>query len=250
MKHLPLAILCATAPLAFSQAEKPKLPATPETAETVQVPEGAIAHVLGKPVQAEDREDLTGVIFGQLLEAYAKEKKIEATEEEINAFIAKTVEMEKEDREKFEQDRKRLTEELKSGKLTADQRKEKEDELAMKEEFLKATNLSPEDAKQVEKETREMARQYIRSWKINRELFRQYGGRAIFQQAGPEPLDAYRDFLREQEKKGAFLIKDEEAKKEFWKYFTDESMHTFYNAADSKKAIETPWWLMDKPLGE
>jgi len=249
MKLLPLALLCAAVPILHAQDEKPKLPSTPEVAETVPA-EGAIATVFGKPVQAEEEEELTGIIFGQLLEAYAKEKKIEASEEEIKAFIAKTEEMEKEDRDKFEKDRKRLVEELKSDKLAADKRKEKEEELAMKEEFLKGTNLSPEDAKQVAKETREMASEYVRSWKINRELFKQYGGRAIFQQAGPEPLDAYRDFLREQEKKGAFFIKDEDAKKEFWKYFTDESIHTFYNAADSKKAIETPWWLMDKPLGE
>ena len=201
-------------------------------------------------MQAEEKEELTGIIFGQLLDAYAKEKKIEPTEEEIRAFIAKTGEMEKQDRVRFEKERKELEEELKSDKLTADQRKEKEGDLAMREEFLRETNLSPEDTKRVEEELRGMAREYVRAWKVNRELFRQYGGRAIFQQAGPEPLDAYRDFLREQEKKGAFRIMDEAAKAEFWKYFTDEKMHTFYNAAESKKAIETPWWLMDKPLGE
>ena len=35
-----------------------------------------------------------------------------------------------------------------------------------------------------------MARQFIVPWKIERELHRTYGGRVIFQQAGPEALDA------------------------------------------------------------
>jgi hypothetical protein len=50
---------------------------------------------------------------------------------------------------------------------------------------------------------RQIAQQFVKSWKINKALYAQYGGRVIFQQAGVEPLDAYRDFLKEQEKKGA-----------------------------------------------
>ena len=93
---------------------------------------------------------------------------------------------------------------------------------------------------------RQMARQFVRSWKINKALFAKYGGRVIFQQAGPEPLDAYRDFLREQEKKGAFRILDEKYKAPFWRYFTHDAMHTFYSKGDGARFINTPWWMLEQ----
>ena len=97
---------------------------------------------------------------------------------------------------------------------------------------------------------RQMARSFVKSWKINKALYEKYGGRVIFQQAGPEPLDAYRDFLKEQEKKGAFQIRDKQYEPEFWRYFTNDAMHTFYDKDDGTKFINTPWWLMDESLEE
>ena len=52
----------------------------------------------------------------------------------------------------------------------------------------------------------EMTPSMIRQWKSNRQLYREYGGRVIFQQFGPEPLDAYRRFLEEQQNAGAFEV--------------------------------------------
>ena len=40
-----------------------------------------------------------------------------------------------------------------------------------------------------------MAQWMVGPWKFNRELYRQYGGMVIWQQAGIEPLDAYKQFL-------------------------------------------------------
>ena len=69
----------------------------------------------------------------------------------------------------------------------------------------------------------------------------------IFQQAGPEPVDAYRDFLREQEKNGSFQILDKQYRAPFWQYFTNDAMHTFYSKSDGAKFINSPWWLMEQP---
>ena len=69
----------------------------------------------------------------------------------------------------------------------------------------------------------------------------------IFQQAGAEPLDAYRDFLKEQEKNGAFKIMDKTDESEFWKYFTNDAMHKFYSKDEGAKFINTPWWMMKNP---
>jgi hypothetical protein len=72
----------------------------------------------------------------------------------------------------------------------------------------------------------------------------------IFQQAGVEPLDAYRDFLREQEKIGAFRILDRRYEASFWRYFTNDDMHTFYAKDEGAKFINTPWWMMEQPPQE
>ena len=69
----------------------------------------------------------------------------------------------------------------------------------------------------------------------------------IFQQAGVERLDAYRDFLEEQERQGAFQILDKRYASGFWRYFTNDAMHTFYSKADGEKFINTPWWMMEEP---
>ena len=101
-----------------------------------------------------------------------------------------------------------------------------------------------------EREAREqIASAFIRQWKINRALYRQYGGRIIFQQGGPEPLDAYRAFLEEQQEKGAFRIADKALEAEFWKYYRTDSLHSFYPAGSRQEAqaFETPWWLTESP---
>ena len=89
-----------------------------------------------------------------------------------------------------------------------------------------------------------MAAAFIRQWKINRALYQQYGGRIIFQQGGPEPLDAYRKFLEEQRAHGDFVIVNKELERAFWRYYLNDAMHTFYPAGskDEAQAFETPPW--------
>ena len=87
------------------------------------------------------------------------------------------------------------------------------------------------------------AQSLVQEWKLNKALYKKYGGRVIFQQAGPEPIDAYRDFLKEQEKKGTFKILIKKYELGFWNYFTNDSIHSFIS--DGEQAINTPWWLME-----
>jgi len=243
MKTLPLILLCATAPILHAQ------PAKPEAAEVAKDQKGPIAEIHGSPILEADREQLTALIFTPLLGQYALEKKIILPASEMISFLTKSDEMAKANRERFAKDKQRLEEELKSTKLSEDERTRKEQELAMTEDLLKSTE---EDGgkKQRDPEEIRMAREVVRAWRINHALYKQYGGRVIFQQAGPEPIDAYRDFLRAQEAKGAFRITDEKAKEAFWKYFTDDKMHTFLDQAEGARMMESPWWLQQKPAGE
>jgi len=207
-----------------------------------------IATVLGKKITAQDKRKLNGLIFGTLLEQFAKDNKIGPTDDEIDTFILKTEEKGRQNLIKFESDKKKLMTELKTATLSARQRKDKESRLQQIEKILKMTREMEERTKGMEEQLRPLkrrnARQFVRSWKINKVLFAKYGGRVIFQQAGPEPLDAYRDFLREQEKKGAFQFLDKQYRASFWRYFTNDAMHTFYDKDDGAKFINTPWWMM------
>jgi hypothetical protein len=65
-----------------------------------------------------------------------------------------------------------------------------------------------------------------------------------------EPLDAYRDFLEEQEKKGRFQILDKNDEDGFWQYFTNDATHRFYNDEEGAKFMNTPWWMSDQPQQE
>jgi hypothetical protein len=226
----------------------------PTLAQTNAVDKDTIAVVLGKPIAVKDKDKLNGLIFGTLLEQYAKENKIEPTEAELDVFVQKTEEINKKQHAKFEKDRKKLTQELKSDTLTERERKEKTTYLQNLENILKTTKEADEMAKGMKEQMkvmrRNMARHFVKTWKINKSLYEKYGGRIIFQQAGVEPLDAYRKFLKEQEKKGNFKILNKEYEPSFWKYFTDDTMHTFYSKNDGANLMQTPWWLMDKSIDE
>jgi hypothetical protein len=214
----------------------------------------AVAVVLGKEIKNEEKERLSGLIFGALLDQYAKENKIEPTEDEIKVFLDKQEETSMNSLLESERETTRLVKELKSHSLTVEQRKEKQSQLEMAEETLMTQRETREGAKRMEKQLRPMLRnmaiQQVRRWKINQALFKQYGGRVIFQQAGAEPLDAYRGFLTDQQKKGAFRIMDKAAEASFWKYFTNDAMHTFLGKDEGAKVMEKPFWLMEKPITE
>ncbi len=226
-------------------------------AEPVKV-EGAdtnvIAVVLGKKITAKEKDQLNGIIFGTLLQQYAKKHRIEPTDEELDAFVRRTEAMDKRRHAKLERDRERLKKELKSASLSDRDREGKQSELATIESILKSTRELKEQTKGADvmarSANRRIAHQFVMSWKINKALYAEYGGRIIFQQAGVEPLDAYRNFLKDQEKKGAFRIMDKQYEPGFWRYFTNDAMHTFYEKGDGATFINTPWWMMDEPPEE
>jgi hypothetical protein len=89
-----------------------------------------------------------------------------------------------------------------------------------------------------------MGRAMIRQWKLNRALYQQYGGRIIYQQLGPEPLDAYRRYLEERQAAGDFEIHDKSFEAQFWRYFTNDAMHDFYppGSEEAARAFTTPPW--------
>lgn len=77
------------------------------------------------------------------------------------------------------------------------------------------------------------------NWKVNRLLYKQYGGRIIFQQFNPtEAIDAECQYLREQETNKSFTIFDPTFRQGFWNYCTNTS-----GIDISKRTnMDIPWW--------
>jgi len=150
----------------------------------------------------------------------------------------------------MEQAREMLRKKLESTVLNEQERKQLETCLQSTGDALKSFWEIQERNKEMKEHLRPMLRRiaepFVSRWKINQALYRKYGGRVIFQQAGMEPLDAYRDLLKEQEKAGAFQILDKQYEVPFWRNFTTDSMHSFLSSEEGAKAMTTPWWLMEK----
>lgn len=166
------------------------------------------AIVLGEEIRTSDARQMQARILTRLLDRYAAENGINAEAEEIDTFI----------------------ERMRRG---------------MAEEGLTAEDdLSTEEKEQAAAMRAQMARSMILQWKVNRALFERYGGRIIYQQLGPEPLDAYRQYLEERQGAGDFSILNKSLEAAFWRYFTEETIHDFMEPSgkDQKDAFAIPPW--------
>jgi len=63
------------------------------------------------------------------------------------------------------------------------------------------------------------------------------------------PLVAYRAFLEEQQRQSAFRILDKSLETEFWKYYANDSIHSFYptGSKEASQSFTTLWWLLETP---
>ena len=165
--------------------------------------------VLGTVIHTQDADELQYIVLQKLTDRYAVEKGIDVTDAEKAAYIAHM--------------RAALS---KDPNFTG---------------LLPGSEESAEDKAARE----EISASFIRQWKINRALYQQYGGRFVFQQGGPEPLDAYRKFLDESAARGDFRITNPDLDAGFWRYYRDESIHEFFKpgSVEEAKAFTDPPWL-------
>jgi hypothetical protein len=167
--------------------------------------------VLGTAIHTQDSEELRDVVLQKLTDRYATDKGIEVTDAEKAAYIEH-----------------------------------------MRAALSKDPNFSgplpgSEESAEDKAARAEIAAAFVRQWKINGALYKQYGGRIIFQQGGPEPLDAYRKFLEESAARGDFRIANPDLEAAFWRYYRDDSIHDFFKpgSAEEAKAFADPPWLAD-----
>ncbi len=85
----------------------------------------------------------------------------------------------------------------------------------------------------------------IRRWKVNKALYVKYGGRVIFQQAGFEPVDAYRTFAAELEESNAVEILDPSFPAPFSRLREYLDMpHQYMPKEEADRYFERPWWMV------
>ncbi|MEA3277484.1 MAG: hypothetical protein U9Q81_19810 [Pseudomonadota bacterium] len=210
-----------------------------------------VAEVLGTKIHTSDLDEMQYVILSKLTDRYATERGIQVKREEIDAYIETIRRFMEKDRKQSEARREQIARKLDAKDLPAEERKRLSAErdrlnelLAAQEEAAGGAAENPEEDKTARDR---IASSFIRQFKINRALYEQYGGRIAFQQGGPEPLDAYRKFLKEQEKQGAFKILKKEFEPKFWRYYVTDSIHSFYppGSKEEAQAFQTPQWLSD-----
>lgn len=161
--------------------------------------------VLGTEIRTQDAEELRYYVLRSLTDRYAASKGIEVTQADVDAYLQHMREAMKDD-----------------------------------PNLRSAGEESAEDraARQ------EIAGAFIRQWKLNKALYEQYGGRIVFQQGGPEPLDAYRKFLEESQSRGDFAIASGPLEAAFWRYYRDDSIHSFFTpgSPEEKQVFAAPPW--------
>jgi len=198
---------------------------------------------------------LTGAVFGQLLKDYTAKNKIEVTKGEIEKYSQHTKEFEQNEVKKWQKEIKDLKKKLKAKGLSKARSDEIKSKIKMLEEFIEMFEgdekiLAEGEKKEYVKADLDITKMFITRWKVNKSLYEKYGGRVIFQQAGVEPLDAYRKFLEEAQKNKRFEIYNIKLERLFWDYFTNEKLHFFYTKKDGEKFIKTPPWELEAEIFE
>jgi hypothetical protein len=194
--------------------------------------------IYGKDIKGSPKAKLFLLIWKPLKEKFVKDQDISVTEEELEQFANAMSENQK---IMTEQDEKRVAElkrQLENQSLSEEERKKTEGRIKSLSKALEFyAGQSEEDQKAG---YRRLGRSEVERWKINKALYEQYGGKVIWQQAGIEPVERYRLFLEEHQKKGDFEIFDKQLNAEFWEYFTRK-----HPAEVSKNKIDfsKPWWM-------
>ena len=204
-----------------------------------------VAEALGVQIRTGNPGEMAYVLKQVLTVNYAKEHDLKATSAEVEHFIEGKQEADMRVRNELEARSGEVQKALQQDGLPDEERKQFEGEL----QFLQQMQQTARDADKQNGDSgrsaaeTQMARAIIGLWKVNKALYKQYGGRVIYQQGGAEPLDAYYKFLKLAREKGEFKILNKDFESVLWNYYSSDSKHKFYPENERDQAINTPWWL-------
>lgn len=190
-------------------------------------------------------ETLRNLVWSAVFADYAGKRKIEPTQAEIDSQIRSMDKFRREDTVRREKEREALIAELRSPNLSAKRRKQAQEHLDTLNSLREHNTSREQDLKESGRQKQKKAEQgvakvWVQQWKLNQALYREFGGRIIFQQAGWEPIDSYRALLDRYRKEKRFVVYDAKFQEAVYRYFK----HNFVYA-DEKKArfyFEKPYW--------
>jgi hypothetical protein len=192
------------------------------------------------------RERFRGLAWEALFDEFARSRKIAVTAAEIdshNKTMHRMQEAEKNDRVAQQ---KTIEAELRGVILSDASRKQLDDQLATLQQLAEFERQEAvRDADPVQRKIRgatekRVGERWVRLWKINQALFREFGGRIVLQEGGYEPFDAYRRLLDAQEKKGAIKVDDPALRSVLKTYF--DLNFAYANEEIAKVYFVKPWW--------
>lgn len=215
----------------------------------------AIANIFGQNVYAKDliapggatqAEMLRHRVWKAVFEDYARRRAIAATDAEIRSHTESHRRMKR--RLDAERTRRRaaLIAEIESPNTNETRRRAAQQELntlGQIAEFDAAREREAQDPAQREIQQaseRRVAEHWVRQWKLNQALYREFGGRLVFQQGGAEPIDAYRKLLERYEASKALVFRDPAGRAAVYSYF--DHQFVFVNDAAAQFYFEKPWW--------
>ncbi len=204
--------------------------------------------VLDTVVHTQDPEELRYVVLRNRTDRYAEGAGIALTQAEKDAYVEHLRASLQDDRERQATRRAELHRQLASGVPGEAERRSLTAEIEALDQFLASLDALAEENARNPEEARAardgVAGAFIRQWKINRALYREFGGRIIFQQGGPEPLDAYRRFLEASQARGDFEITNPDLEAVFWRYYRTDEIHSFFTpgSTEERHAFDAPWW--------
>ncbi len=230
-----------------------------ESSPSAQLPAGLTDEQRSQWQASQRNERLSQMISTPLVAQFCQTHACEPTDEEITAFNQSVGRSRQQRLQEWKSQHASLTAELQAPNVSEARRTEATKELQQVDSLLATEEhmydgMTPEQRAAVEASRpareKEIAGVFIRAWKFNKALYQQYGGRVIFQQAGMEPLDAYRAWLQEHERNGDFAINDPDMHQRFWSYFVSEGhnfvpIESFRQESGMADPWEKPWWLVE-----
>ncbi len=184
-----------------------------------------LAVVLSQPVDASEAKgakELASLVQQRLLDSYAQKHGLQPTEAELRPLLRSFEEAGKKTEESMKRVRQQRIEEirkkLEAPALDPAEREKLTANLADWERFPSGVEAKAREG------DRRMASVLVQNWKVQRSLYRRYGGRVLISSLGFHvAIDAMKQFFQEEEKRGSFEIPDPDLRAAFWKAVTDES---------------------------
>jgi len=239
--------------------------ATPSTASAESEPP-VVARLFGEPIAAADLDPPAGSagtldeeglraaralrlksrVWFSVLDDYARGRALEATEAEVISHVENGRRLASALSGENERRRAAIAVDLAAPDVEAGRRTALERELAALDVALavdaarRAELEEPERRAARDRAARRVAREWVYKWKLDQALFHDFGGRIAFQQAGWEPVDAYRALFEKYEAAGQLVLPDPAWRPAVFGYFDHDFV--YLDEAHGRFYFEKPWW--------